>query len=95
MTGKIKIVGTNTATNFLRGQEDNEATLISSGLLHNLKFKGEEFLFDLKKTTVIENTILFWGWLSNEWSAGQICFEFEQKRLDPESNIEDSNVAGQ
>jgi hypothetical protein len=92
MTGKIKIVGTNAATYFLRDQEDNQATLVSSGLLHNLTFKGQEFLFDLKKTIVIENAILFWGWLSNNQSAGQICFEFEQKKLDLRLNTEDSDL---
>jgi len=80
MNGKIKVVGVNKVTEFLLESEDNDAFIEYDKGLHTLKLKEKKYLFDLKKTTICEDFVLMWGWISNEKMAGQICFQFFPKK---------------
>jgi hypothetical protein len=79
MNGKIKVVGTNAATQFLQDQADAQGSLVFRDGFHRLVFKDREFAFDLKKSTVVDDFILLWGWLVDEQTVGQICLEFYPK----------------
>ena len=80
MNGKIKVIGANKVTEFLLESEDNDAFIEYDKGLHTIKLKEKKYLFDLKKTTMHEDFVLMWGWISNEKMAGQICFQFFPKK---------------
>lgn len=79
MIGKIQIIGTNGTTSFLEKKEDPVAKLEYINGIHVMYFLGKEYLFDLKASSVLDDHMVFWGWLSDRSMAGRICVRFYPK----------------
>jgi hypothetical protein len=78
ITKSCKVIGVNDAFKDLQGEQDDEFILINiSDSVHNLTFKGKEYLFDIKGCIFTKKeTILLTGFLSdNTNQVGKIAFE--------------------
>ena len=77
MKGSVKVVGTNSITEFLRNKTFDESYLASKGPIHDLHLNSLKYLLDIKETHFHEDFLLVFGMISDDTDfVGNIALEF-------------------
>jgi len=77
MKGSVKVVGTNSITEFLRNKTFDESYLEGKGKVHNLHLNNQRYLLDIIESYFHDNFILILGMISDDTEfVGNIALEF-------------------
>ena len=77
MKGSVKVVGTNSITEFLRNKTFDQSYLESKGKIHNLHLNNQKYLLDIKESYFHPDFVLILGMISDDTDfVGNIALEF-------------------